>query len=146
MTTKTISMMMSNECDNNQDQNSIVSAFPDDSKMTDERELGCHTAAVTLYVGKSVEGCSFILHVAWLCIIQWVDNKGYTLGTSLYIQKGPGVSLKLKCAFDPQAFVLCDHSGKSALHMVARARRKLRGASIYLAGVDHSWRIEKKLK
>jgi hypothetical protein len=28
--------MMNGECDNNQDQNAIVSAFPDDSKMTDE--------------------------------------------------------------------------------------------------------------
>jgi hypothetical protein len=48
--TAAVLMMMNDECDNNQDQNTIVSAFPDDSKMTDEQSwLSMHYAvAVTV--------------------------------------------------------------------------------------------------
>jgi hypothetical protein len=51
-----ISMMMSTECVNNQDQNSIISAFPDDSKMTDERSwLPMHYAVALTVENQIIE-------------------------------------------------------------------------------------------
>jgi hypothetical protein len=50
-----ILMMMNDECDNNQDQNAIVSAFPDDSKVTDERSWLSMHYAVALTVENKIQ-------------------------------------------------------------------------------------------
>jgi hypothetical protein len=47
-------MMMSGECDNNQDHNATVSAFPDDSTMTDERSWLSMHCAVALSVENKI--------------------------------------------------------------------------------------------
>jgi hypothetical protein len=60
-----VSMMMNGKCDNNQDQNAIVSAFPDDSKMTDARTwLSMHYAVALTVENKISKEDVFILQAA----------------------------------------------------------------------------------
>jgi ankyrin repeat protein len=137
-----ISMMMSTECVNNQDQNSIISAFPDDSKMTDERSwLPMHYAVALTVENKISEEDVLILHAVnplAMHSFSGIGNKGYTPIHLLCMQKRPSVSLVRKmCIRDPQAFVLCDHSGKSALHMVAQYSESLEVLQSILQ-IDHS--------
>jgi hypothetical protein len=47
-------IMMSGECVNNQDQNAIISAFPDESKITDERSWCPMHCAVALTDGNEI--------------------------------------------------------------------------------------------
>jgi hypothetical protein len=137
-----ISMMMTDECDKNQDQNSIVSAFPDDSKMTDERSwLPMHYAVALTVENKISEEDVLILHAAnplAMHSFSGKDNKGFTPIHILCMQKRPSVSLVRKmCLRDPQAFVLCGQSGRSALHMVAQYSESLEVLQSVLQ-IDHS--------
>jgi ankyrin repeat protein len=137
-----ISMMMSTEYDKNQDQNFIISAFPDDSKMTDKRSwLPMHYAVVLTVENKISEEDVLTLHAAnplAMHSFSRIDDKGNTPMHLLCMQKKPSVSLVRKmCLRDPQAFVLCDHSGKSALHMVAQYSESLEVLQSVLQ-IDHS--------
>jgi ankyrin repeat protein len=137
-----ISMMMRDEGVKNQDQNAIVSAFPDDSKMTDERSwLPMHYAVALTVENKISEKDVLILHAAnplAMHSFSGNDNKGFTPIHFLCMQKRPSVSLVRKmCLRDPQAFVLCDHSGKSALHMVAQYSESLEVLQCVLQ-IDHT--------
>jgi ankyrin repeat protein len=137
-----ISMMMSTECVNNQDQKSIISAFPDDSKITDDRSwLPMHYAVALTVENKISEEDVLILHAAKplaMRLFSGVDKEGYTPVHLLCVQKRPSVSLVRKmCLRDPQAFVLCDNSGKSALHMVAQYSESLEMLQSILQ-IDHS--------
>jgi hypothetical protein len=60
-----VSMMMNGECDSYQDQNAIVSAFPNDSKMTDKRSwLSIHFAVALTVENKISEEDILILQNA----------------------------------------------------------------------------------
>jgi ankyrin repeat protein len=134
--------MMSTACVNNQDQNSIIIAFPDDSKMTDERSwLPMHYAVALTVENKISEEDVLILHAAKpfaMHSFSGMNYKGYTPTHLLCMQKKPSVSLVRKmCLRNPQAFVLCDHSGKSALHMVAQYSESLEMLQSVLQ-IDHT--------
>jgi ankyrin repeat protein len=137
-----VSMMMSGEYDNNQDQNAIVSAFPDDSKMSDERSwLSMHYAATLTVEKKISEEDIIILQAAnplGMHLFSEKDKKGHTPVHLLCMQKRPNLSLVRKiCLCDPQAFVLCDYTGNSALHMVAQYSESLEMLQSVLQ-IDHS--------
>jgi hypothetical protein len=67
-----------------------------------------------------------------------IDNKGYAPIHLLCMQKRPNISLVRKiCLRDPQAFMLCDHEGKSALHMVVQYSESLEVLQSVLQ-IDHS--------
>jgi hypothetical protein len=119
-----VSMMMSDESVNNQDQNAIVSAFPDNSKMTDERTWCPMHCAIALTVENKISEEDFLILQAAnplaMHLFSEKNKRGYTSIHLLCMQKRPKISLVRKiCLCDPQAFVLCDHEGKSALHMAA---------------------------
>jgi hypothetical protein len=105
-----MSIIMSDEC---------ISAFPNDYKMTDKRSwLPMHYAvALTVKNKISEEDGVLILHAAnplAMHVFSGIVNKGYTPMHLICMQKRPSVSLVRKmCLCDPQAFVLCDHSGYS---------------------------------
>jgi ankyrin repeat protein len=137
-----VAMMMSGECYKNQAQNAIVSAFPDDSKMNDERSwLSMHYAAALTVENKISEEDILILQAANpldMHLFSEKDKKGYTPIHLLCMQKRPKISLVRKiCLRDPQAFVLCDYTGKSALHYVAQYSESLEMLQIVLQ-IDHS--------
>jgi hypothetical protein len=137
-----VSMMMSGECVDNQGQNAIVSAFPNESKMTDERSWCPMHCAVALTVENKIsEEDIFILQAAnplAMHLFSEKKKKGYAPIHLLCMQKRPNVSLVRKiCIRDPQAFVLCDRKGKSALHIVAQYRESLEVLQIILQ-IDHS--------
>jgi ankyrin repeat protein len=135
-----VAMMMSDECDNN--QNAIVSAFPDDSKMTDKRSwLSMHFAVALTVENKISEEDILMLQAAnplAMHLFSEKDKKGYTPVHLLCMQKRPNISLVRKiCLRDPQAFVLCNRDGKSALHMVAQYSESLEVLQSVLQ-IDHS--------
>jgi hypothetical protein len=137
-----VSMMMSGEGVTNEDQNAIVSAFPDDSMITDERTWCPMHCAVALTVdNKTSEEDILMLQAAnplAMHLFSGIDKKGYTPVHLLCMQKRPKISLVRKiCLCDPQAFVLCDHEGKSSLHMVAQYSESLEVLQSVLQ-VDHS--------
>jgi hypothetical protein len=67
-----------------------------------------------------------------------IDKKGYAPIHLLCMQKRPNISLVRKiCLRDPQAFMLCDHEGKSALHMVVQYSESLEVLQSVLQ-IDHS--------
>jgi hypothetical protein len=137
-----VSMMMSGESVNNLDQNAIVSAFPDDSKMTDERSWCPMHCAVALSVQNKVSKEDILILQAAnplaMHLFSGKDKRGHTPLHILCMQKRPNISLVRKiCLRDPQAFVLSDHGGKSALHMVAQYSESLDVLQSVLQ-IDHS--------
>jgi hypothetical protein len=131
-----VSMMMNGECVDNQGQNAIVSAFPDESKMTDERSWCPMHCAVALTVENKINEEDILTLQAAnplaMHLFSEKDKKGHTPVHLLCMQKRPNLSLVRKiCLRDPQAFVLCDYTGKSALHKVVQYSESLYRLIIY---------------
>jgi ankyrin repeat protein len=98
--------------------------------------------AIALTVGNRIsEEKVHILHAAnplAMHLFSEIDKRGYTPIHLLCIQKRPSLSLVRKmCLRDPQAFILCGHSGKSALHMVAQYSESLEVLQTVLQ-IDHT--------
>jgi hypothetical protein len=95
-----VAMMMSDEYDNNEDQDAIVSAFPDNSKMTDERSwLSMHCAVVLTVENKITEEDISILQAANPLAMHLFSEKNeirYTPVHLLCMQKRPNISLVRK--------------------------------------------------
>jgi hypothetical protein len=111
-----ISMMLSGESVNNQDQNAIISAFPDNSKMNDERTWCPMHCAVALSVENKISEVDIVILQAAnplaMHLFSGKDKRGHTPLHLLCMQKRPNLSLVRRiCLRDPQAFVLCDYSG-----------------------------------
>jgi hypothetical protein len=98
--------------------------------MSDERRwLSMHFAIVLTVDNKISEKDILLLLTANLSAMHLVSEgsgRGYTPIHLLCMQKRPSVSLVRKiCLRDPQAFLLYNHSRKSALHMVAQYSESL---------------------
>jgi hypothetical protein len=137
-----VSMMMDG------DQNAIIFAFPDESKKTDERSWLSMYYAVALTVENKVsEEDMFILQAAnplAMHLFSGKQKRGCTPVHLLCTQNRPNVSLVRKiCLCDSQAFILCDHNSKSALHMISQHCESLEVLQSVLQ-IDHSL-IKKKV-
>jgi ankyrin repeat protein len=138
--TEAILMMMNTKCDINDEQ--IVSAFPDDDDLSNEKSWLPLHIAIALTVGNRIsEQKVHVLHAAnplAMHSFSEIDKRGYTPIHLLCMQKRPSMSLVRKmCLRDPQAFILCGHSGKSALHLVAQYSESLEVLQSVLQ-IDHT--------
>jgi hypothetical protein len=121
-------MMMNTKC--NIDDEQIVSAFPDDDDLSNDKSWLPMHIAIALTVGNRIsEEKVHILHAnnpLAMHLFSKIHEKGYTPIHLLRMQKRPSISLVRKmCLRDPQAFILCGHSDKSALHLVAQYSESL---------------------
>jgi ankyrin repeat protein len=135
-----LSMMMNTKCDSNEDQ--IVSAFPYDDDLSDAKSWLPMHIAIALTVGNRIsEEKVHVLHAAnplAMHLFSGIDKRGYTPIHLLCMQKRPSILLLRKmCLRDPQAFISCGHSEKSALHLVAQYSESLEVLQSVLQ-IDHT--------
>jgi hypothetical protein len=126
-------MMIDAEFDNDEIVvNTILSAFPDDSMMSDKRSwLPMHFAIALFLENKITEEDVHVLHTTdplamyRLSEKKLSDEEGTLLGCTpahlLCLKKEPNMLMvRYFCLRDPKAFLLCDRSGRSALHLAAQ--------------------------
>jgi ankyrin repeat protein len=139
---RAISMMINAEFDS-----PIVSAFPDDDDdLSNKRSwLPMHFAIAFTVENIISEEDIHVLHDANPLAMHSLseideegDPTGYTPIDLLCMQKKPNMSVVRKiCLLDPQAFVSSDHSGKSALHIIAQHSESMEMLQSILQ-MDHS--------
>jgi ankyrin repeat protein len=145
---KAISMIIDDESNSDHEiVDTILSAFPDESKMNDERSwLPMHFAIALIGENKISEDDVYTLLSADPLSMHRLSNKvvyeeeedndqdeeeyrvlaGCTPAHILCSQKQPKISLLMDiCLRDPEAFVLCDQSGRCTLHLAAQYSESL---------------------
>jgi ankyrin repeat protein len=141
-----ISMIIDDGSNSNHESlDTVLSAFPDESKMNDERSwLPMHFAIALIGEDKISEDDIYTLLSADPLSMHRLSNKvvdeeeedddqdeeeflaGCTPAHILCSQKQPKMSLLMNiCLRDPEAFVLCDQSGRCALHLAAQYSESL---------------------
>ena len=129
------SVMIDTEFDNNEVVvTTVLSAFPDDSKMSDERTWLPLHFAIALFEQKkiSAEDVHLMHATDVLAMYHLSDDKerrhgqgiwigGRTSAHLLCMQKEPNLSMvRYFCLRDPKAFLFCDQSGRCALPLAAQ--------------------------
>jgi ankyrin repeat protein len=152
---ETISMIISSECE--RDEDPILSFFPDDDKMCDDRSwLPMHCAIALTLENKISEEDIHLLYAAdplAMHLFSGTDEDedmnevtfgeeggitGYTPIHLLCMQKRPNISLvEYFCVRDEKAFLICNRSGKSSLHIVAQYSESLEVLQKVLS-IDHT--------
>jgi ankyrin repeat protein len=119
----------------------MISSFPHENKMLDERSwLPMHFAIALFVENKITEEDVHLLHIVDPLAMYHVSKKkvddedgeddedeeeeeliGYTPAHLLIMQKQPIMKMvRYFCLRDPKAFLLCDQSGRCALHLAAQ--------------------------
>jgi ankyrin repeat protein len=127
------SMMIETELDNDEVvMTTLLSAFPDKSKMSDGKTwLPMHFAVVLFINNKISAEDVHMMHTADVFAITRLSEnddldggytkKGCTPAHLLCMQKEPNMSMvRHFCIRDPNSFLLCDQSGRCTLHLAAQ--------------------------
>jgi hypothetical protein len=140
-----ISTIINAEC--NIDLNPILSPFPDDGILIHNRSWLPMHFAMSLSGGNKIiiEEDIHTLHAAdplAMHLFSEIDKNGRLAGCTpihlLCMQKRPDILLVREfCLKDPKAFVLCNDSGKSAIHLVAQYSESLEVLQNVLQ-IDHT--------
>jgi hypothetical protein len=147
------SMMMDPDFENDEVVTStILSAYPDEGKMSDGRNwLPIHFAIVLFNQNKITEEDVYMLYTTdpsamyRSSVIElldedevWEDRIGCTPAHLLCMQKEPNMSMvKYFCLRDPKAFLLCDQSMRCTLHLAAEYSESVELLQTMLQ-IDHS--------
>lgn len=121
------SMMIETELDNDEVvMTTLLSAFPDSSKMSDEKKwLPMHFTVVLFINNKiSAEDVHMMHSVDVFAITRLSENddlQGCTPVHLLCMQKEPNISMvRYFCIRDPKSFFLRDNKGRCTLHLAAQ--------------------------
>jgi hypothetical protein len=142
-----IKMIIDAESDGDQDVvNHILSIFPDEKTMTDERSwLPMHFAMALTVENRISEEDVHVLHAIDPLAMHRLSEKdkdgmmtGFTPIHLLCMQKRPNMSLVRYLSLrDPKAFILCDKRNRCALHFVAQYSESLELLQTVLQ-IDHT--------
>jgi hypothetical protein len=137
------------DAENDGDQaviNNLLSVFPDEKTMTDERSwLPMHFAISLSVENKISEEDVHVLHAIDPLAMHRLSEKdkdgtmtGFTPVHLLCMQKKPNMSLVRYVSLrDPKAFILCDKRNRCALHYVAQYSESLELLQTVLQ-IDHT--------